>query len=44
MLGKTSEEFKKYKEAQKQIENKNSITELEEDLSKLTKRIKDGEK
>ena len=42
-LEKSSEEFEKYKESQKQIEKENSIKELEEDLSKLTKKLK-GEK
>ncbi|MBL1279718.1 MAG: virulence RhuM family protein [Fluviicola sp.] len=42
-LEKSNEEFEKYKEAQKQIEKENSLKELEEDLSKLTKKLK-GEK
>jgi len=41
-LEKSSEEFEKYKEVQKQNEKENSIKELEEDLSKLTKKIKGG--
>jgi len=40
----SNEEFEKYKEVQKQAEKVNSIKELEEDLSKLTKKIEDGEK
>jgi hypothetical protein len=43
-LEKSSEEFEKYKEVQKQIEKENSIKELEEDLSKLTKELKGGKK
>ena len=43
-LEKSSEEFEKYKEVQKQIEKENSIKELEEDLSKLTKKLKGGKK
>jgi hypothetical protein len=43
-LEKSSEEFEKYKETQKQFEKENSIKELEEDLSKLTKKIKNGVK
>jgi len=43
-LEKSSEEFEKYKETQKQIEKENSIKELEEDLSKLTKKLKGGKK
>ena len=43
-LEKSSEEFEKYKESQKQIEKENSIKELEDDLSKLSKRIKEGNK
>ena len=41
---KSSEEFEKYNEAQKQVEKENSIKELEDDLSKLTRKIKNGEK
>jgi hypothetical protein len=43
-LEKSGEEFEKYKETQKHIEKENSIKELEEDLSKLTKEIKGGKK
>lgn len=43
-LEKSSKEFEKYKETQKQIEKENSIKELEEDLSKLTKKLKGGNK
>ncbi|MFT7612525.1 MAG: hypothetical protein ACI9J3_001488 [Parvicellaceae bacterium] len=43
-LEKSSEEFEKYKKTQKQIEKENSIKELEEDLSKLTKKLKGGTK
>ncbi len=43
-LEKSSEEFEKYKETQKQMEKENSINELEEDLSKLTKKLKGGKK
>ncbi|PCH51453.1 MAG: cell filamentation protein Fic [Flavobacteriaceae bacterium] len=43
-LEKSSEEFEKYKETQKQIEKENSIKELEGDLSKLTKKLKGGKK
>lgn len=43
-LEKSSGEFKKYKEVQKQIEKESSIKELEEDLSKLSKKIKEGKK
>lgn len=43
-LEKSNEEFEKYKESQKQIEKENSIKELEEDLNKLTKKLKGGKK
>jgi hypothetical protein len=43
-LEKSSKEFEKYKETQKQVEKENSIKELEADLSKLSKKIKDGGK
>jgi len=43
-LEKSGEEFEKYKETQKHIEKENSIKELEQDLSKLTKKIKGGKK
>ena len=39
-LEKSSEEFKKYKETQKQIEKENSLKEIEQDISKLSKKIK----
>jgi len=39
-LEKSGEEFEKYKETQKQLEKENSLKELEEDLSKLSKKIK----
>jgi hypothetical protein len=39
-LEKSSKEFEKHTETQKQIDKENSIKELEEDLSKLTKKIK----
>ena len=41
-LKKSGEEFEKYKKVQKQIEKENIIKELEEDLSKLTKKLKGG--
>ena len=43
-LEKSSKEFEKYKVVQKQIEKEISIKELEEDLNKLTKKLKRGEK
>ena len=43
-LEKSGAEFEKYKESQKQIEKENSIKELEEDLIKLTKKLKGGKK
>jgi hypothetical protein len=43
-LEKSGAEFEKYKESQKQNEKENSIKELEEDLSKLTKKLKGGKK
>ena len=43
-LEKSSEEFEKYKVTQKQIEKENSIKELEDDLSKLTKKLKGRKK
>ena len=39
-LEKSSEEFKKYKETKKQIEKENSLKEIEQDISKLSKKIK----
>jgi len=39
-LEKSSEEFEKYKETQKQIEKESNLKELEEDLNNLTKKIK----
>jgi len=41
-LEKSDEEFEKYKKTQKQIVKESSIKELEDDLSKLTKKIKEG--
>jgi len=41
-LEKSGEEFEKYKEVLKQVEKENSFKELEQDLSKLTKKIKGG--
>jgi len=43
-LEKSGVEFEKLKESQKQIEKENSIKELEEDLSKLTNKLKGGKK
>ena len=43
-IEKSSEEFEKYKETQKQIEKETSIKELEEDLRELSKKIKRGNK
>ncbi len=43
-LEKSSEEFEKYKEVQKQFEIKNSIKELEEDLIKLNEKLKGRQK
>lgn len=43
-IEKSSDEFEKYKETQKQIEKEMSIKELEEDLSKLTTNLKSGKK
>ncbi len=42
-LEKSSEEFKKYKETQKQIEKENSLEEIEQDIIKLSKKIKNGD-
>ena len=42
-LEKSSEEFKKYKETQKQIEKENSLKEIEQDISKLSKKLKKGD-
>ena len=39
-LEKSSEELKKYKETQKQIEKENSLKEIEQDIRKLSKKIK----
>ncbi len=39
-LEKSSDEFKKYKETQKPIEKENSLKEIEQDISKLSKKIK----
>ena len=41
-LEKSSDEFKKYKETQKQIEKENSLKEIEQDINKLSKKIKNG--
>ena len=41
-LEKSSEEFKKYKETQKQIEKENSLNEIEQDISRLSKKIING--
>ena len=41
-LEKSNEEFKKYKETQKQIEKENSLKEIEQDISKLSKRLIKG--
>ena len=43
-LEKSDDEFEKYKKTQKQIAKESSLKELEEDLSKLTKKIKEGKK
>lgn len=42
-LEKSSEEFKKYKETQKQIEKENSLKEIEQDIKSLSKNIKKGD-
>ncbi len=42
-LEKSSIEFTKYKETQKQIEKENSLKEIEQDISKLLKRTKNGD-
>jgi len=39
-LEKSSEEFKKYKENLKQLERENSLKELEQDINKLSKKLK----
>jgi hypothetical protein len=39
-LEKSSDEFKKYKETQKQIEKENSLKEIEQDIKSLSKNIK----
>ena len=39
-LEKSSEEFKKYKENQKQLEIENSLKELEYDIYSLSKKLK----
>ena len=39
-LEKSSEEFKKYKETQKQIDKENSLKEIEQDIKTLSKNIK----
>lgn len=43
-LEKSSEEFTKYKETQKRIEKENSLKEIEQDISKLSKKINNGDK
>ena len=43
-LEKSNKEFTKYKETLKQIEKENSLKEIEQDISKLSKEIKKGEK
>jgi len=42
-LEKSSDEFKKYKETQKQIEKENSLKEIERDIKILSKNIKKGD-
>jgi hypothetical protein len=42
-LEKSDAEFEKYKKTQNQIVKESSLKELEEDLSKLTKKIKEEE-
>ena len=39
-LEKSSEEYEKYKESQKQIEIENSLKELEQDINSLSKKLK----
>jgi len=39
-LEKSSEEYTKYKEIQQQIEKENSLKEIEQDINKLSKKIK----
>lgn len=39
-LEKSSDEFKKYKETQKQIERENSLKEIEQDIKSMSKNIK----
>lgn len=39
-LEKSDEEYTKYKETQKQIEKENSLKEIEQEISKLSKKIK----
>ena len=41
-LEKSSKEFAKYKEVQTQIEKENSLKEIEQDISKLSNRIKNN--
>lgn len=41
-LEKSSDEFTIYKETQKQIEKENSLKEIEQDIIKLSKKIKNG--
>jgi len=42
-LEKSSEEFRKYKEDQRQIEKENSFKEIEQDINALSKKIKDAD-
>lgn len=42
-LEKSNKEFKKYTETQKQIEKENSLKEIEQDISRLSKKIKKGD-
>ena len=41
-LEKSDEEFEKYKDIQKQIEKENSLKEIEQDIRRLSKKIKNG--
>jgi hypothetical protein len=41
-LEKSSDELKKYKETQRQIEKENSLKEIEQDIKSLSKNIKKG--
>jgi hypothetical protein len=44
ILLKSSEEFTKYKETQIQIEKENSLKEIEQDIGRLSKKIKKEDK